>query len=63
MKSAKTPPKRPSISVTGRTYERLRSAVVSTSVPKFVDGLLTSALADPVIMERLLKKCRSKEPG
>ena len=52
--------KRYSISVCGETYERLRSTVSSTSLQKFVDGILTTALDDPAILERVLGKCWSK---
>jgi hypothetical protein len=49
-----------SISVTGHTYDRLRSSVGAASVAKFVDGILTSAIADPTIRNRVLEKCAKK---
>jgi hypothetical protein len=55
--------KRYSISVTGRTYDRLRLTVASASLQKFVDGLITSALDDPAILARVVGKCRSGELG
>jgi hypothetical protein len=57
----KQKPKRYSISVTGQTYARLRSSVESTSLQKFVDGILTSALDDPTILERVTGKCTSSK--
>ncbi len=56
--------KRYSISVTGKTYERLREVVpASTNVCKLVDGLMASALADPAILASLLDRCfRWQEP-
>lgn len=49
--------KRYSISVTGQTYDRLRSVVMATSLQKFVDGIVVAALDDPKIASRILEKC------
>ena len=49
-----------SISVSGKTYDRLRSAVTSCSLASFVDGVVTSALDDPTIVARLLARCQVK---
>lgn len=57
----KPKPKRYSISISGPTYDRLRSSVTSTSTQKFVDGILASALDDPAILARLIERCRPVE--
>lgn len=56
----KQKPKRYSISVTARTYDRLRASMVPTehaSLQKFVDSIIASALNDPMILERVAAKC------
>jgi hypothetical protein len=45
-----------SISVSARTYDRLR-AVVEGSLAAFVGDIVVSALDDPAIMERLIDRC------
>lgn len=45
-----------SISVSSRTYDRLR-AVVPGSLATFVDGVVLTALDDPEIRARLVAKC------
>jgi hypothetical protein len=52
-----------SISMSGPTYERLRTSVKSVSLQKFVDGILTSALDDPTILTRMSEKCRPRKSG
>lgn len=54
--SAKRSP-RFSISVSGSTYDRLRGAVPQGGIASFIDGIVSTALADPVIAARLLEKC------
>jgi len=53
--------KRPSISVTSKIYDRLRASVSETSVSKFVDDIVRSALDDPKIRDRVFEKCMTKE--
>jgi hypothetical protein len=48
------------ISVSARTYDRLRSTVRG-SLAGFVDEIVTSALADPAILARLLARCHRKD--
>jgi hypothetical protein len=55
--SDKRRPKRYSMSVSGKTYDRLRAALPSTSLQKFVDGILASALDDPAILDRVSARC------
>lgn len=50
-----------SISVSGETYDRMRSAVQG-SMAAFVDDLVLGALDDPTILARLLPKCQPKPP-
>ena len=45
-----------SISVSSRTYDRLRT-VVTGSLTSFVDNIVTTALNDPVILARVMAKC------
>ena len=45
-----------SISVSSRTYDRLRTAV-GGSLAKFVDNIVTTALDDPAILARVVAKC------
>lgn len=47
-----------SISVSGKTADRLRSAVPKGDRAMFVDGILLSALDDETIRDRIVKKCR-----
>ncbi len=51
--------KKPSISLSGKTYQRLQAHVSETSLSKFVDGIMRSALDDPTIRDRVLAKCRA----
>jgi hypothetical protein len=56
-------PKRYSISVSGPTYARLRASMKEpASLPKFVNGIIVSALDDSTIRERVLAKCLAEEP-
>jgi hypothetical protein len=50
-----------SISVSGETYERLRSAVQG-SMAAFVDEIVLAALNDPAILARVVPQCRPKPP-
>jgi hypothetical protein len=50
--------KRYAISVTGSTYDRLRSVVGAASLQKFVDRIVAGTLDDPKILARVLDKCR-----
>jgi hypothetical protein len=54
----KTP--RYAVSVSARTYDRLR-ATVRGSLAGFVEAVVTSALDNPAILSRLLAKCPRKE--
>jgi hypothetical protein len=54
-------PKRYAISVSGKTYARLRSAELSVSMQQFINVILESALADPAILERLVAQCQLDE--
>jgi len=47
-----------SISVSGRTYDRLCAAVPRGSVASFVDDIVTSALDDASVLARLVDRCR-----
>ena len=49
-----------SVSVSGQIYDRLQASVKSTSLAKFVDGLITGALDDPAIRDRVVGKCTRK---
>jgi len=50
--------KRRSISVSGNTYDRLRSSVgEGESIQKFVDAIVAGALDDPKILDRVATKC------
>jgi hypothetical protein len=57
----KTPKKSKScaISVSGQTYDRLRDVVAFSSLQKFVDGIVGTALDDPATLRRLVEKCRA----
>ena len=50
------------ISVSGNSYARLRMAVTATSMHKFVDGIIVSALDDPAICARVLARCTTRSP-
>ena len=45
--------KRPSISLSGKTYERLRLACPCGSLAAHVENMIVSALDDPKILDRL----------
>ena len=49
-----------SISVSSKTYDRIRKKVPG-SLAGFVDDALASALEDPVTMARLVAKCRPRK--
>ena len=49
-----------SISVSSRTYERLR-AKVSGSLAGFVDNIIASTLDDPAVLARVVAKCRQRK--
>lgn len=49
-----------SISVSSRTYARLRARVPG-SLAGFVDNALVAALDDPMTLARLVAKCRSRK--
>lgn len=57
----KKPPRRYSISVTGNTYERLRTQVTAGSVASFVDEIVEMALDDSTISNRIVDACRQVE--
>lgn len=48
------------ISVSGRTYDRMR-AVAPGSLAEFVDDIVTSALDDPAILARVMAKCHPRK--
>jgi len=58
---AKKKSQRYTISVSARTYDRMREMVVRGSLAGFVDEIVTTALDDPAILSRLLAKCPRKE--
>lgn len=49
-----------SISVSARTYDRVR-AVVPGSLAGFVDGLMVRTLDDPAALARLMAKCQQRK--
>lgn len=49
-----------SISVSSRTYDRLRT-VVPGSLATFVDDIVTTALNDPAILARVVARCRPRK--
>ena len=49
-----------SISVSSRTYDRLRTAVTG-SLAAFVDDIVTTALNDPAILARVVAKCHPRK--
>jgi hypothetical protein len=52
---------RPSISVTGATYDRLRASY-SGSLGALIDDLVTIALDDPAIAARVVAACQNGLP-
>jgi len=57
-KTKLTPVNRPSISVSGRTYDRLRAARPSGGLAAYVEAIVTAALNDPAIAARVVDECR-----
>lgn len=57
----KTKGNRYSISVSGKTYDRLRAAVPHGGVASFVDELVMNVLDDPAALARLVAQCRQDE--
>jgi hypothetical protein len=55
--SKKTKGTRYSISVTGRTYDRLRAVVPHGDMARFVDEIVEATLDDPVTLVRLVARC------
>lgn len=49
-----------SISVSSKTYDRLRVAVNDSSLAGFVEDILDTALDDPKILARLLARCHPR---
>lgn len=54
---------RPSISVTGATYDRLREAHPLGSLAAFVDALVASTLDDPTTSARVIAQCWQGAPS
>lgn len=50
-----------SISVTGKTYERLRAAVPHGDMARVIDEIVAAALDDPAVAARLVAQCRRGE--
>ena len=50
-----------SISVSSRTYDRLRTAVTGSPLATFVDGIVVTAFDDPAILSRVVARCRSRK--
>jgi hypothetical protein len=50
-----------SISVSSRTYDRIRAAVPG-SLAAFVDDIVLTALDDPAILSRVLARCDPRPP-
>lgn len=55
-------PNRYSISVSGKTYDRLRAVVTQGSLASFINDIMGSALDDPAISARVLAMCRQQGP-
>jgi len=55
-----TKKQRYSISLSGGTYDRMRS-MVTGSMAKFVDNVVTTALDDPMILARVSAKCHPRK--
>lgn len=51
-----------SISVSAKTYDRIRAAVPPGEVAGFVDEIVVGALEDPAILSRVVGLCRPKPP-
>jgi hypothetical protein len=49
-----------SISVSARTYDRARAAVPD-SLAGFIDDIMTATLDDPVILARVMARCRPRK--
>jgi hypothetical protein len=49
-----------SVSVSGKTYDRLRVTVTSGSLASFVDEIIASALDEPTILARIVVQCRQE---
>ena len=49
-----------SISVSARTYDRLRMAVAGR-LSAFVDDMVVTALDDPTILARVMGRCRPRK--
>jgi hypothetical protein len=60
-KEEKRKPRRYSISVTGRFYERLRTQVTSESVASFVDDVIATTLEDPALSAQVVDACLQAE--
>lgn len=60
-KQMKRSKNRYSISVSGATYDRLRSVTPRGRLAGFVDGVVASALDDPKILERLTDSCQYEQ--
>jgi hypothetical protein len=56
----KTKGNRYSISVSGKTYDRLRAAVPRGGVASFVDEIVMNVLDDPAALGRLVAQCRNQ---
>ena len=52
--------RRYSISVSSKTYDRLRSTV-SSNLARFVDTIVLSAIDDPTTSKRLVAQCRASQ--
>jgi hypothetical protein len=50
-----------SISVSGKTYDRLRAVVPQGGIARCVDDIIASTLDDPEILSRLVDRCRGEE--
>lgn len=53
--------KRYTISVSGKIYQHLHLVVEDSSIQKFVDGLIRSALDDQPTRDRILARCTPKK--
>ncbi len=60
IKMKKSRRSRPAISVSGKTYERLRAAYPFGSLAAYVDSLIVSALDDPKTLANMVARCRPK---
>ena len=49
-----------SISVSARTYDRLRTAVTG-SLAAFVDDIVVTTLEDPAILARVMTRCHPRK--